>query len=153
MLTLALAAMLTTAPQSAEAMTRSALTDVCLPFVAGEDAQGALDILGLTGPATGAERELQTADSAYIVRLSASGAADSGDTRRTCVILPRRGGMEAALVALRRPLVDAGFVAETDQPANRSIWTRGGVTVSVRQNEGRSVVVRVTYSDLDAEGV
>jgi len=151
MLVLALAVSLAAAAQAPEVMTRSVLTDVCLPFVAGEDPQGPLDFLGFVGPGQGETRQLQTEDSAYIVRLSASDGEASGDTRRTCVIVPRRGGIDAALSAVRRPLLDAGFVAETGLPADRPIWTRGGVTVSLRQNEGRSVVIRVSYSGLDAE--
>ena len=45
-----------------------------------------------------------------------------------------------------------GFAPEAGLPANRPIWTKAGVTVSLRQNPGAAALVRVTFSSLDAEG-
>jgi len=141
-------------PQSGD-VTRSVLTDVCLPYVTGENSgQDALDFLGFVGPAgtPGEARELKTEDDAYILRITSDDGEISGDVRRTCVLQARRGGLDGARNSLRRPLEEAGFTAETGLPADRSVWTRRGVSVTIRQTEGRATVIRISYSSLDAEG-
>ena len=156
MLALVLAAALVAGPApAADDMTRSVLTDVCLPYVTGEASDtAALEFLGFVGaPAADEEtRNFQTDDQAYLLRLTSTGDAAEGDLNRVCVIQARRGGLEGARGSIQPVLRTQGFIAESEQPADRPIWTKGGVTVSVRQNEGRATVIRVTYSSLDAEG-
>lgn len=152
MLTALFAATLMMASQTD--VTRSVVTDVCLPFVAGEaGGQDSLDFLGFVGPAAtaGETRELATEDEAYLLQMSSDDGEESGEVRRTCVLQARRGGIDGARNALRRPLEEAGFVAEAGLPANRSIWSRRGVSVSIRQNDGRATVIRVNYSSLEGE--
>lgn len=149
-----LAAVLAVALVTAEPtdVTRSVLTDVCLPFASGEGlSQDALDFLGFVGPAeaSGEVRELRTGDEVYILRISSDDGADSGEVRRTCVLQARRGGLEGARNSLRRPLQEAGFAADAAQPPERPVWTRRGVSVSIRQSEGRATVIRISYSSLD----
>ena len=142
-------------PQSSTDMTRNVLVDVCLPFVTGEDSgQDALDFLGFIGSAaaTAEDRDLRTEDQAFLLRMTSDDGEASGDVRRTCVLQARRGGLEDARTAVKRPLEEAGFALEADATADRPVWTRRGVTVSIRQNEGRATVVRISYSSLDAEG-
>jgi hypothetical protein len=152
MLAAVLAAVLVTAPPTD--VTRSVLTDVCLPFAQGEGAsQDALDFLGFVGPAAtpGEVRELRTGDEAYILRISSDDGEESGEVRRTCVLQARRGGLEGAKTSLGAPLREAGFVADAAQPAERPVWTLRGVSVSIRQSEGRATVIRINYSSLDEE--
>ncbi|MDI1328535.1 MAG: hypothetical protein PSV23_17225 [Brevundimonas sp.] len=153
MLALVLAAALAASPAPPPDMTRSILTDVCLPYVTGEARDAtALEVLGLVSAPAADEDTLnfQSEDQAYLLRLTTTGSADDGNLNRVCVIQARRGGLDGVRTSVQPVLREQGFAPEADQPANRPIWTRGGVTVSVRQNEGRATVVRVTWSSLDA---
>ena len=152
MLALVLAAALAALPAPPTDMTRSILTDVCLPYVTGEaDDTVALEFLGfLMAPPTGEGRMYATEDEAYLLRLSTTGTSADGNLNRVCVIQARRGGLDAARTSVQPVMRDQGFAADADQPTDRPIWTKGGVTVSARQNPGAAAVVRVTYSDLDA---
>lgn len=148
---IAAAAVLAAAPPQAD-MTKQVLTDVCLPFAAGEDSGAdALAFLGFIGPAEGDERELQTENRHYVLRLTSDDGADSGDTRRACVLTDRQGSLDSVRGDIRRPLEEAGFRADPEAPPTRPVWTKGGITVSLRQNDGRATLMRVSYSSLDAE--
>jgi hypothetical protein len=145
-------AALVVAPLQADDKTRDVVNQICLPYV-----NGALD-LSLVEPlgfvSTGGEdgvRDYASSDEqqAYLLRLSSDDGEETGEVRRSCVLQARTVGFAAARGAVRRPLEEAGFVAEPGQAANRAVWTRRGVTVSIRQNEGRAAVVRVIYSSLD----
>ena len=155
MLVFALAATLFTAPAPPSDMTRSILTDVCLPYVTGESEDtAALEFLGfIETPAPEADtRTFQSEDQAHLLRLTTEGSAADGNLNRVCVIQARRGGFDGAKASVQPIMREQGFTAEAGQPAGRPIWTRGGVTVSLRQNPGAAAIVRVTYSSLDAEG-
>lgn len=132
-------------------VTRSILTDVCLPYVTGEASDtAALAFLGF-GPATNGDAGVyQTADEAYLLRLTTTGSAADDNLNRVCVIQARRGGLDAAKRSVQPVLRDQGFAPDTEASADRPIWTKRGVTVSLRQNDGRATIVRVTYSSLDA---
>lgn len=150
MLAAVLAAAMVAAPPTD--VTKSVFTDVCLPFTQGGGvSQDALDFLGFIGPAAtpGETRELKTEDEVYILRISSDDGEDSGEVRRTCVLQARRGGLEGARNSLRRPLEEAGFTAEAGQPPERPVWTRRGVSVSIRQSEGRATVIRISYSSVE----
>lgn len=151
MLALVLATALAATPAQSD-LTRSVVTDVCLPYVTGEtDNTIALESLGfLVAPPTAEGRMYSTQDQAYLLRLTTTGTAADGNLNRVCVIQARRGGLDAARGAVQPVMRDQGFAADADQPADRPIWTKGGVTVSIRQNPGASAVVRVTWSSLDA---
>lgn len=149
------AATLASAPVQSDVMTRNVVMDVCLPFVNGDADRAAVEFLGFTvateeGPVT----DMVSGDDqqAYLLRLTADEGEDDGEVLRTCVLQARGAGFDGVRGALRRPLEQAGFVAETVQGSNRQVWSRQGVTVSLRQNEGRAAVVRVSYSSLDAAG-
>ena len=153
MLALVLAAALFTAPAPPTDITRSILTDVCLPYVTGETSDTvALEFLGfIETPAPEADtRTFRSEDQGYLLRLTTEGSVEDGNLNRVCVIQARRGGLEGARAAVQPVMRQQGFVPEADQPADRPIWTRGGVTVSLRQNPGAAAIVRVTYSSLDA---
>ena len=62
----------------------------------------------------------------------------------------RRDALDRAKASITPVLREQGFTAETGLPADRPIWTRQGVTVSLRQNPGAAAIVRVTFSSLDA---
>lgn len=146
------AAALVGAPLQSDDRTRSVIMDVCLPWAAGSTDLAPLEALDFVaaGEVDGGKDFASSDDQqAYLVRLTSDDGEDSGEVRRTCVLQARAAGFEAARGAIRRPLEAAGFVAEAGQPANRPVWTRQGVTVSVRQNEGRATIVRVTYSSLE----
>ena len=151
MLALVLAAALAATPAPSD-MTRSILTDVCLPYVTGEsDDTVALEFQGfVVAPATTEGRMYATEDQAYLLRLTTTGSAEQGNLNRVCVIQARRGGLDGAREAVQPVMQDQGFAAEVDQPDDRPIWIKGGVTVSLRQNPGAAAVVRVTWSSLDA---
>ena len=152
MLALVLAATLFTMPAPPTDMTRSVLTDVCLPYVTGEsDDTAALEFLGfLAAPPSGEGRMYVTEDEAYLLRLTTSGTAEDGDLNRVCVIQARRGGFDGAKASVQPVMRQQGFAPEAGQPADRPIWTRNGVTVSLRQNPGAAAIVRVVFSSLDA---
>jgi len=155
MLALVFAAAFATSPLPPTDLTRSVLTDVCLPYVTGAAIDPAATALVGFVPATSPDadtRTFQTEDAAWLLRLTTNGSADDGNLNRVCVIQARRGGLDGARGAVQPVLREQGFSPEAGQPADRPIWTRAGVTVSVRQNEGRAAVIRVTYSSLDAEG-
>lgn len=155
MLVLALAAALAVTPPQSGDMTRSILTDVCLPYVTGETSDTvALEFLGfIETPAPEADtRTFQSEDQGHLLRLTTEGSLEDGNLNRVCVIQARRGGFDGARAAVQPVMRQQGYTAETGQPADRPIWTRGGVTVSVRQNPGAAALVRVTFSSLDAEG-
>lgn len=138
-------------PQSTESFARSVLEDVCLPYVAGEAGDaGAMDFLGFvqTGEEEG-ERRFATGDEAWLLRLAESGTAEDGDLTRLCVLQARRGGLEAVRAGVAGPLEAAGYVRDPEMPAERPIWSRDGVTVSLRQNEGRATLMRVSWSAMD----
>ncbi|MGZ9114311.1 MAG: hypothetical protein ACXW3K_06780 [Brevundimonas sp.] len=153
MLALVLAAVFAASPAPPTEMTRSILTDVCLPYVTGEARDTvAVEFLGFTSTPAADDDTLnfQSEDEAYLLRLTTTGSAEDGNLNRVCVIQARRGGLEGARTSVQPVLREQGFSPEADQPADRPIWTKEGVTVSVRQNEGRATLIRVTYSSLDA---
>lgn len=153
MLALVLAATLFTAPPTD--LTRTVLTDVCLPYVTGETSDtAALEFLGFVEtPAPEADtRTFQSEDQAHLLRLTTEGSVADGNLNRVCVIQARRGGFDGAKAAVLPVMREQGFTPETGLPANRPIWTKDGITVSLRQNPGAAALVRVTFSSLDAEG-
>lgn len=153
MLALVLAATLFTAPAPPSDMTRSILTDVCLPYVTGETSDTvALEFLGFTEtPAPQADtRTFQSEDQAHLLRLTTEGSVADGNLNRVCVIQARRGGFDGARESVQPVMRQQGFTPESDVPANRAIWTRDGLTVALRQNPGAAAILRVTYSSLDA---
>lgn len=153
MLALVLAAALAASPAPPTDMTRAILTDVCLPYVTGEARDTvALEVLGFS-PVPAPEEDtlrFQSEDEAYLLRLTTTGSDDDGNLNRVCVIQARRGGLDGARNAVQPVLREQGFAPDAGQPADRPIWTRDGVTVSLRQNPGAAAIVRVTYSSLDA---
>lgn len=155
MFALVLAATLLTASAPPDDMTRGILTDVCLPYVTGETGDtAALEFLGFV-PAVSADddtRNFQSEDEAYLLRLTTEGSVADGNLNRVCVIQVRRGGFDGAKASIQPVLRQQGFAAEADLPADRSIWTKSGLTVSLRQPAGAATIVRVTFSSLDAEG-
>ena len=155
MLVLALAATLFAAPTPPTDVTRSILVDVCLPYVTGESEDtAALEFLGfLMAPPSAEGRMYATEDQAYLLRLTTIGSANDGNLNRVCVIQARRGGFDGAKASVQPVMREQGFTAEAGLPADRPIWTKGGVTVSLRQNPGAAAIVRVTFSSLDAEGL
>ncbi|MDP1528492.1 MAG: hypothetical protein Q8M05_03830 [Rhodoferax sp.] len=153
MLALVLAAALFTTPVPPGDMTRSVLSDVCLPYVTGEASDTvALEFLGFVATSAGdsGNRSFQTEDQAYLLRLTTEGSVADGNLNRVCVIQARRSELTAARASVAPVLRQQGFTAETGLPADRSIWTKGGLTVSVRQSPGTAAIVRVTFSSLDA---
>jgi hypothetical protein len=155
MLALVLAATMITAAAPPTDMTRSILTDVCLPYVTGETSDTvALEFLGfIETPAPEADtRTFQSEDEAYLLRLTTEGSLADGNLNRVCVIQARRGGFDGARASILPVMREGGFAPEAGLPANRPIWTKAGVTVSLRQNPGAAALVRVTFSSLDAEG-
>ena len=153
MLALVLAASLVTAPAPPTDITRSVLTDVCLPYVTGETSDTvALEFLGFVenpGSETGT-RNFQTEDEGYLLRLTTEGSVADGNLNRVCVIQARRGGFDRAKAAVLPVMRQQSFRAEAGLPADRPIWTKEGVTVSLRQNPGAAAIVRVIFSSLDA---
>ena len=153
MLALVLAVSLVTAPAPPTDITRSVLTDVCLPYVTGETSDTvALEFLGFVenpGSETGT-RNFQTEDEGYLLRLTTEGSVADGNLNRVCVIQARRGGFDRAKAAVLPVMRQQSFMAEAGLPADRPIWTKEGVTVSLRQNPGAAAIVRVTFSSLDA---
>lgn len=149
------AALLTGPPQAGGDLTRNTLTDVCLPYVTGETGDtGALAFLGFVetpAPADGG-RAFQSGDQAHLLQLSTQGSVADGNLNRLCVIQVRRGGLDGARASVTPVMRREGFTAEAGLPADRPIWTKGGVTVSLRQNPGAAAVVRVKFSIVDAEG-
>ncbi|WP_332678514.1 hypothetical protein [Brevundimonas sp.] len=154
MLALVLAAALAAAAPPPPDLTASVLTDVCLPYVTG-DSRGATAVgtLGfLPAPASdGDTLNFKTEDEAWLLRLTTTGSAADDNLNRVCVIQARRGGFDGARQSIQPVLREQGFTPEADLPAGRAIWTRGGVTVSLRQNPGAAAIVRVTFSSLDAD--
>ncbi len=154
MLVFALAAALAATAVQGD-MTRSILVDVCLPYVTGESSDTvALEFLGFSetsAPEPGT-RTYQSQDQAHLLRLTTEGSVGDDNLNRVCVIQARRGGLDGARGSVTPILRQQGFTAESDVPPDRPIWTRGGVTVSLRQNPGPADVVRVTFSSLDAMG-
>lgn len=151
----ALAAALFTATAPPGDMTRSILTDVCLPYVTGESSDTvALEFLGFVEtPAPEADtRTFQSEDQAHLLRMTTEGSVADGNLNRVCVIQARRSGLDGAKASVTPVLRQQGFAAEAGLPADRPIWTRQGVTVSLRQNPGAAAIVRVTFSSLDAAG-
>lgn len=153
------AAPMASAPMQADKMTRDVVMDFCLPYVNGDSDRAPIEFLGFT--VTGEEGNVTDlaspdAQQAYLLRLTAdeTGAEgeDDGEVLRACELQARGAGLEAVRGAIQRPLEQAGFTAETVAGSNRLIWSRQGVTVSLRQSQGRAAVVRVSYSSLDAEG-
>lgn len=152
MLVFALTATLLASPAQDRDLTSNLLTDVCLPYVTGEsDDTAALEFLGfLTAPPSGEGRMYATEDQAYLLRLTTTGSAGDENLNRVCVVQARRAELGRVRTSVTPILHQQGFSAEADAPADRPIWTRSGVTVSLRQSPGAAVVVRVTYSSLDA---
>ncbi len=153
MLAFVLAATLVATPAPPTDMTRSILTDVCLPYVTGETSDTvALEFLGfIETPAPEDDtRTFQSEDQVYLLRLTTEGSVQDDNLNRVCVIQARRGGFDGARASVQPVLRQQGFTAEAGLPANRAIWTKGGITVSLRQNPGAAALVRVTYSTLDA---
>lgn len=151
----ALVAAMFTIPAPPTDMTRSVLSDVCLPYVTGESSDTvALEFLGFVEtPAPEADTlTFQSEDEAHLLRLTTEGSVADGNLNRVCVIQARRGGLDGAKASITPVMRQQGFTAEAGLPANRPIWTRQGVTVSLRQNPGAAAIVRVTFSSLDAAG-
>lgn len=149
------AAALVSAPTPPDQMVRKVLTEVCLPFAGGATDRAAAEGLGFTvASENGAAVEMVSSDrsQAFLLSLAGDEDAEDGEDTRTCVLQARTMLFDVANRAIRGPLEEAGFVSEATQPANRPVWTRQGVTVSLRQNEGRATVMRVTYSSLEAAG-
>jgi len=156
MLVVALAAALASTPVQGGDMTRNILVDVCLPYVTGESSDTiALEFLGFTEtPAPNAEtRTFQSGDQAHLLRQTTEGRVEDDNLNRVCVIQVRRGGFDGARASIQPVMRQQEFIPEPHLPADRPIWTKGGVTVSLRQNPGAAAVVRVTYSSLDADGL
>lgn len=152
MLAFALAATLLATPVQGGDMTRNVLVDVCLPYVTGESSDtAALDFLGfLMAPPSGEGRMFASEDEAYLLRQTTTGSVEDDNLNRVCVIQARREDLGAVRSSITPILRQQGFTAEADLPADRPIWTKGGITVSLRQNPGAATVIRVTYSSLDA---
>ena len=152
MLALVLAAALAASPAPPPDLTRSTLGDVCLPYVTGDASDTtALEFLGYVPTEADDEtRNYQSEDQAYLLRLTTTGSAADDNLNRVCVIQARRANFDGAKQAIQPLLREQGFTPEADLPAGRAIWTKGGVTVSLRQNPGAAAIVRVTYSTLDA---
>lgn len=149
MLALVLAAALAASPPPD--MTRNILVDVCLPYVTGEARDTvALEFLGFVRtPSTDDDTlNFKSEDEAWLLRLTTEGSAEDGNLNRVCVIQARRGDLDDARGSVQPVMREQGFTADAEQPANRPIWTKGGVTVSLRQNPGAAVIVRVNYSSL-----
>jgi hypothetical protein len=66
--------------------------------------------------------------------------------------LAHRDDFDGAKASILPVMRDRDFAPEAGLTANRPIWTKDGVTVSLRQNPGAAALVRVTFSSLDAEG-
>ncbi|WP_439471281.1 hypothetical protein [Brevundimonas sp.] len=150
-----IAAALASAPMQSDQMTRDVVMDFCLPYVNGDSDRAAIEFLGFTVTGEeGAVTDLASSDDrqAYLLRLTADDGEDDGEVLRACELQARGAGFDAVKGAIQRPLEQAGFTAETVAGSNRLIWSRQGVTVSLRQSQGRAAVVRVSYSSLDAEG-
>jgi hypothetical protein len=153
---LVLAAALAAAPVQSTDLTRSALADVCLPYVTGEASDtAALEFLGFVEtPAPEVDtRTFQSEDQAYLLRMTTEGSVADGNLNRVCVIQARRGGLDGAKASVVPVMRQQGFTPEAGLPADRPIWIKDGVTVSLRQNPGAAAIIRVTYSSLDAEGI
>lgn len=152
MLALVFAAALTASAPPTTDMTLTILTEVCLPYVAGEP-RNAAGLAPLGFVATTADEDtlnFQSEDEAYILRLTTTGSAADDNLNRVCVIQARRGGFDRVRQSIQPVLGEQGFAPEADLPPGRAIWTKGGVTVSLRQNPGAAAIVRVTWSTLDA---
>lgn len=146
------AATLVATPPQADAITRNVVMDVCLPFVNGTRDPAAWEFLGFVVVSQeGDTTELASSDEQqrYLLRLIDDQDETDGEVARVCLVQARSATLDSVKSAVTRPLQRAGFVADAGQPANRPIWTRENVTVSVRQNEGRAAIVRVTYSSLE----
>ena len=149
------AAALASAPLQSDDIARNVLVDVCLPFVNGDSDRAAVEFLGFTvASEQGMVVDMVSSDprQAYLLRLAGDDDADDGAVQRSCTLQARGTALDAVKRAIRQPLEQAGFVSEPTEAANRLIWTRQGVTVAVRQNEGRATVVRVSYSSLEVSG-
>jgi hypothetical protein len=153
MLALVLAASLFAAPPPPSDMTRSVVSDICLPYVTGEASDTvALESLGFVATSSGnaSNRTYQTEDQVYLLRLTTEGSIADDNLNRVCVVQARLGGFDGARASVQPVMRQQGFAPESGLPANRAIWTKGGVTVSVSQNPGAAAIVRVTFSSLDA---
>ncbi|QDH73610.1 hypothetical protein [Brevundimonas sp. M20] len=160
MLAALFAAALFSPPLQGDDLTRDVLVNVCLPFVGGEKDRAPAEFLGFTvvseeGPVV----EMESGDAVtrsggdriakYMLQLADDEGDDDGEVLRACTLQGRTIDFASARGAVRRPLEQAGFVAEPTTSANRALWTKGAVTVSVRQAEGRATVVRVTYTSTE----
>ena len=150
MLALALAAALVAPLQTADSGARGVLDGVCLPYVgSGAVDPAALDGLGFAlAEEDGDSRQYVTRDQAFILRLTETGTESRGDLDRLCVLQARRGGLESVRRGVAGVLEAGGYTLDPDMPADRPIWSRGGATVSLRQNEGRATIMRVSWSSL-----
>lgn len=149
MLILALTAALLAPQQPPQVIARRVLDEICLPYVTAGDADPVAAMEFVATGDDGESRQFVSPDDAWLLRLTTSGTAADGDLTRLCVLQARRGGLEAVRAGVAGPLAAGGFVADPDMPADRPIWTKGGVTVSLRQNEGRATLMRVSWSALD----
>ena len=149
------AAALAVTPPQGDNTARDVLVNVCLPFVGGDKDRAAAEFLGfVVANEHGVTVDMATSEEPprFVLRLADDEGEDDGEVQRACTLQARTVSLDTVRGAIRRPLEQAGFVAEATQPANRPVWTRQGVTVSLRQSEGRATVLRVTYSSLEAEG-
>lgn len=149
MLILAVTAALLSAQQPPQVISRRVLDEICLPFVTSGAADPVAAMEFVPTADDGETRQFVSPDDAWLLRLTISGTAEDGDLTRLCVLQARRGGLQAVRDGVAGPLEAAGFVADAEMPADRPIWTRGGITVSLRQNEGRATLMRVSWSALD----
>lgn len=145
-------AALASAPLQANNIVRDVVTNVCLPFADGAGDRAAAEALGFVVLSEeGRVTEMATAEAQprYLLRLTGDDGETDGEVARVCLLQARTLNFETTRNAVRSPLEQAGFIAEAGQPDDRPVWTRGNVTVSVRQNEGRATMVRVTYSSFE----
>ncbi|WP_420470001.1 hypothetical protein [Brevundimonas sp. FT23042] len=155
MLAVLFAAALFSPPMQADDTTRDVLVNVCLPFVGGDRDLTPAEFIGFsvvsqTGPVT--QMASGEATPTYLLELADDEGDDDGEVMRACTLQARTIDFASARGAVRRPLEQGGFVAEAVAAPNRMIWTKDGVTVSIRQSAGRATVLRVTYSSLEAAG-
>lgn len=155
MIAITLAAALLVSPQAAtDDMTRDVLTNVCLPYVSGQSADtAAAEALGFLIVERDEEGvQMQTEDQGFSLRIATTGSMEDETLDRLCVLQARRGSLGDLRSGVRRPMADGGFTPDSAQPADRPVWTKGGITVSLRQNEGRAAIMRVIWNVADAQG-
>ena len=154
MIAITLAAALLAAPQATDDMTRDVLTNVCLPYVTGQSTDtAAAEALGFLVVERDEEGvQMQTEDQGFSLRIATTGTMEDETLDRLCVLQARRGSLGDLRSGVRRQMSEGGFVPDAGQPAERPVWTKDGITVSLRQNEGRAAIMRVIWNVADAQG-